>query len=428
MGKNDLIEEQTLLYYHQKRYYPVRIGDTFKDQYRIIAKPGYGAYSTVWLAWDERNKQYTSLKVCIGIEQADKKPSPVLNEVRMLERVQNVAEAADHPGLYFIRLATNIFELHSSSGRHYCIAAKPQSHSLRTLQTTYPNARVPRLLVRSLVHRLFFSINWLHATCGLIHTDISPLNVLMKIEDDASLKDIEQREARDPSIPITCEFSGAPVYRSREPLLEVGGAPILTDFGHLREFDFDGLVNNDWVMPDLYRAPEVLLQIPWTLQVDMWSVDVMTLELLEGKNLFDPIDRVNHQYVLPLALAQYIGYLGLPPLHMLQESPLFSTHFDEKGNWMLAEAPIPQTSLEEFVTCIPPGEEKDQFLRFIRKMLAWDPEARATANEMIDDDEWLQRPFHDMLESTCWFHKQFVPRFSGETTSHETQGGGEDKD
>ncbi|RAK70999.1 uncharacterized protein BO72DRAFT_505167 [Aspergillus fijiensis CBS 313.89] len=53
MGRNDLIEEQTLPYYHQKRYYPVRIGDTFKDQYRIIAKLGYGAYSPVWPAWDE---------------------------------------------------------------------------------------------------------------------------------------------------------------------------------------------------------------------------------------------------------------------------------------------------------------------------------------------------------------------------------------
>jgi serine/threonine-protein kinase SRPK3 len=41
------IEEQTLPLYHQKHYYPVKIGDFFKTQYRIIAKLGYGAYSTV---------------------------------------------------------------------------------------------------------------------------------------------------------------------------------------------------------------------------------------------------------------------------------------------------------------------------------------------------------------------------------------------
>lgn len=58
---------------------------------------------------------------------------------------------------------------------------------------------------------------------------------------------------------------------------------------------------------------------------------IQTLELLEGRNLFDPIDRVHGQYVLPLALAQYIGYLGPPPLNIIQKSPLFSTYFDAEG-------------------------------------------------------------------------------------------------
>ena len=57
----------------------------------------------------------------------------------------------------------------------------------------------------------------------------------------------------------------------------------------------------------------------------------------------------------------------------------------------MAECPIPQTSLEDFVTTIPPGEEKEMFLRFIRKLLTWDPEDRGTANELIED-EWLMRP------------------------------------
>jgi serine/threonine protein kinase len=50
--------------------------------------------------------------------------------------------------------------------------------------------------------------------------------------------------------------------------------------------------------------------------------------------------------------------------------------------------PIPPGSLEDFVTTIPAGSEKVLFLNFIRKMLTWDPEVRATANELIED-EWL---------------------------------------
>ena len=58
------------------------------------------------------------------------------------------------------------------------------------------------------------------------------------------------------------------------------------------------------------------------------------LELLEGRNLFEPIDRVNKQYVLPVAIAQYLSVLG-PPLWMIQESenPLIPTFFDREGKF-----------------------------------------------------------------------------------------------
>lgn len=47
------IEEQALPSYHRKRYYPVRPGDVLNSRYRAIAKLGFGAYSTVWLAKDQ---------------------------------------------------------------------------------------------------------------------------------------------------------------------------------------------------------------------------------------------------------------------------------------------------------------------------------------------------------------------------------------
>ncbi|KAK2809539.1 hypothetical protein FQN50_003807 [Emmonsiellopsis sp. PD_5] len=386
MTNSQTIEEQTLPFYRQKHYYPVKIGQVFNNRYRIIAKLGYGAYSTVWLAWDEKAKEYNTLKVCVQTDSNNAESSPVLNEVNMLQRLNKFADGSDHPGLEFTRLARDIFETDSnpfSGRRHYCIASKPQGNSVRTLQETFPDAKLHKLLVKSVIHRLFFSVNWLHATCGVAHTDISPQNVLMQLDDDTSLKDVEDQESQEPSVPVI--MGDTAFYKSRPTMLELSGHPILTDFGQMRLVE--GRTNQDWWMSDLYRAPEVVLQLPWGFAVDIWSIGVMTLELLEGKNLFDPIDRVRGQYVLPLALAQYIGYLGPPPLEIILQSPLFSTYFDAEGNW-ISEPPIPKTSLEDFVTAIPPGEEKDQFLRFIRKILTWDQEARATSNEIILD-EWL---------------------------------------
>ena len=112
---------------------------------------------------------------------------------------------------------------------------------------------------------------------------------------------------------------------------------------------------------------------------------------------------------------------------MIKQSPLFSTHFDEKGkskdllymdsfphlllssspypkigsdsqkigNWT-SEPPIPRSSFEDFVTTIPSGKEDDMFLRFVRKILTWDPEVRATTSE-IAEDEWLMRPTESMI-------------------------------
>jgi hypothetical protein len=47
MAQSHAIEEQTLPFYRRKHYYPVKTGQTFNNRYRVIAKLGYGAYSTV---------------------------------------------------------------------------------------------------------------------------------------------------------------------------------------------------------------------------------------------------------------------------------------------------------------------------------------------------------------------------------------------
>ena len=89
----------------------------------------------------------------------------------MLHRLRSFAEV-DHPGLNYIRLASDIFEIEGPSGSHCCIAMKPQGCSIRTLQKILPRGILPKPLVKSLIHRLLFSVNWLHAACGVVHTGI----------------------------------------------------------------------------------------------------------------------------------------------------------------------------------------------------------------------------------------------------------------
>lgn len=93
------------------------------------------------------------------------------------------------------------------------------------------------------------------------------MNVLSELEDDQCFKDIEALEAKQPSIPISMADGAAPVYKSRDLPLEIGGIPILTDFGQMRPVET--CTSDVWCMPDLYRAPEVLLRLPFRFPVDI---------------------------------------------------------------------------------------------------------------------------------------------------------------
>lgn len=87
----------------------------------------------------------------------------------MLRRLGKFAEE-DHPGIDFTRLARDIFEIDGPSGSHHCIVSKPQGKSVRFMQKIFPNARLPKILVKSTIHQSLFSLNWFHAICGVAHT------------------------------------------------------------------------------------------------------------------------------------------------------------------------------------------------------------------------------------------------------------------
>jgi hypothetical protein len=47
-----LTTNQTLSFYDQCIFYPVRIGEIFRERHQLVAKLGWGAHSTIWLCHD----------------------------------------------------------------------------------------------------------------------------------------------------------------------------------------------------------------------------------------------------------------------------------------------------------------------------------------------------------------------------------------
>lgn len=97
-----------------------------------------------------------------------------------------------------------------------------------------------------------------------LHSD----NLLIAFVDDSILTQVEEDEIRTPS--ARKQDGEDVVYCSRFAL---GGAGplIICDFGQARI----GEEHRGNAMPVPYRAPEVILNMPWGSAVDVWSIGLL---------------------------------------------------------------------------------------------------------------------------------------------------------
>lgn len=94
---------------------------------------------------------------------------------------------------------------------------------------------------------------------------------MLKIADTSLLKDFEDAEDDSPSPRKILEDRA--IYKTREfSHTIVPGNLVLCDFGEARH---GGKTHVDLIQPDIYRAPEVTFDIPWSYSADIWMVGVM---------------------------------------------------------------------------------------------------------------------------------------------------------
>ncbi|KAL1845540.1 hypothetical protein Daus18300_014503 [Diaporthe australafricana] len=112
------------------------------------------------------------------------------------------------------------------------------------------------------------------------------------------------------------------------PVPQTNGQLVLSDLGSAK-FGQETFTGD--MMPDVYRAPEVILGMEWSSKVDLWSVGVMIWDLFEGKRLFSAkkdgvVNDEQH-------LAEMVSLMGNPPPEFLRRSEISARFFDELGNW-----------------------------------------------------------------------------------------------
>ncbi|CAG8195129.1 unnamed protein product [Penicillium olsonii] len=133
-----------------------------------------------------------------------------------------------------------------------CLVHPPLGISLDQLTQLLPGGVMSSAMVRTTIRNVLAALDFLHTEAHVIRTDLQPNNILLGIKDNSVLSKFEQAEVDMPVPRKTLE--NRTTYFSR-PLSVSYGTPVLCDLGEARL----GTNNQKGdIMPDIYRAPEVI--------------------------------------------------------------------------------------------------------------------------------------------------------------------------
>ncbi|KXJ86672.1 serine threonine protein kinase, CMGC group [Microdochium bolleyi] len=376
------VKEECFPDYVASRYYPVRLGDVLSDQYQVVGKLGFGASSTVWLARDLARRRHVALRLFVHARSMGAQNN---NELDMYRRMAQVKTR--HPGRNAVRELLDSFDVSGPDGEHRCLVHPPLWESMFTFLHRNLVARLPPVLVAYTLQRLFLALDFLHTECHIIHTDIKADNMMFGIIEESLFETFEQEELLNPS--PRKELDGRVIYTCRQlPMPKRHGAVVLCDFGSAASGDQE---HTEDVQPNVYRAPEVILEVPWSYQIDIWNAGCMVWDIFQGHHLFTGYDPEHRTYRSRAHLSEMIALLAPPPppSSLLQRGAATGRFFAENGADFAGGIPLPKPvtlgSIEERLE----GQNKASFLRMMNSMLQWDPAKRHTASELMVAD-WIR--------------------------------------
>lgn len=169
------------------------------------------------------------------------------------------------------------------------------------------------------------------------------------------------------------------------------------DFNHLCLIDFGSVCTSNGPKRGLittrtYRAPEVILDLEWSLPCDMWSLGCMAYELGCGKPLFQTH---RHFFGNREHLALITKLLGPIPRSMLERvDPVNASMFNAEGI-LLWPPPVTQETPEEKQ---PGGWASND--------ISWNSRIRAiravrTAKTSFEEEVGVKRMIDGIVSNRC---------------------------
>ncbi|EDN04064.1 predicted protein [Histoplasma mississippiense (nom. inval.)] len=253
-------KEEELPDYHSEDFYPVRLGDVFKSRYQVIAKLGFGVGSSIWL--------------CRDLKQEAGVAAQSTNEVAVARHIR--AANIKHPGKRYFRLIIREFTIYGPGGEHRCLLYMPQGMTYTEFRNSQPDRMLNKTLLQQTYQLILIGLDLLHQL-SVVHTDISPNNILLGARSPSVFSKIEQSELEHRRARKV--ISDRTIYRSHS-------------------------------MPITDGTP-VILGMEWDCKIDIWSIGVLVWDLFEGGRLFYALK--NCILDDEQRLAEMVALMGPPP-------------------------------------------------------------------------------------------------------------------
>ncbi|WFD45482.1 non-specific serine/threonine protein kinase [Malassezia furfur] len=222
-------DEEDFEDYCRGGYHPVNVGDRFSNgRYVIVRKLGWGHFSTVWLAKDVVANRHVAMKV---VKSAPHYTETALDEIKLLQRL--VSADRNHPGCRHCVSLLDHFRHKGPNGSHVCMVFEVLGENLLGLIKRYQHRGVPTHIVKQIAKQVLLGLDYMHRSCGIIHTDLKPENVLICIDD---VEAVVEAELRTNPMAVATKLVGVPPSQGRggtqtprrDPVFITSSRPLLS--------------------------------------------------------------------------------------------------------------------------------------------------------------------------------------------------------
>ncbi|KAI0012141.1 kinase-like protein [Xylariaceae sp. FL0662B] len=330
-------------------YYKIRIGEIMNGRYQVQSTLGKGMFSGVARAIDVTSKKLVAIKM---MRNNDALRKGGFTEIAILQKLN---DADPENRKHIVK-----FERHFEHKGHLCLAFENLSLNLREVLRKFGNnIGINLSATRAYAHQIFIALAHLRK-CSIVHADLKPDNILVS-ENRSVLKICDLGTAIDRSDAATAHNEITPYLVSR-----------------------------------FYRAPEIMLGMPYDYAVDMWSIGCTLYELYTGKILFTGDS--NNQMLK--AIMEIRGKLSTK---LYKRGQLSHMHFDDFGNFMSLERDkaLGKTTIRTLAVIKPTRDlrtrllaasggmndvesrDLNHFVDLLERCLALNPDKRITPSEAL---------------------------------------------